>query len=163
MAYTNADGLYVKFHKEIATKGKGGYVVGGDSFLHTVELRINAVDLADAEAIQGDGIVIPAGAVIEQIEVVAETACTSSGSATLDLGLIRQDRSTVYDADGLAADIALSSLNVAGEKVTLTAGVATAGALVGTTLANSGLITASYETAAFTAGVLVVRVRYYKA
>jgi len=163
MAWNNNDGLYVKFHKEIGVAGRGGYVVAGDESLHTVELRITATGLGTASAIMDDHVVIPAGAVIEEIEVISETACTSSGSAALNIGLVRQDRTTTYDEDGLVAALALTALNVAGEKNVLRVGSTGAGTLVGTTLANSGVIVADYDTAAYTAGVLVVRINYSRA
>lgn len=160
---TNEDGLYVKFHKEIGVAGRGGFVAAGDNGLHNVQIRITATDLGTAAAIMDDHVVIPAGAVIEEVEVISETACTSGGSAVLNIGLIRQDRSTTYDVDGLVAALALSTINAAGEKNVLRVGSSGAGALVGTTLANAGLITADYDTAAFTAGVLVVRIKYSRA
>lgn len=159
----NDDGLYVKFHKEIGTAGRGGFVAAGDNGLHNVQIRITATDLAATSAIMENHVVIPAGAVIEEIEVISETACTSGGSAALNIGLIRQDRSTTYDEDGLVAALALTAINAAGEKNVIRVGSTGAGALVGTTLANAGILVADYDTAAFTAGVLVIRVRYSRA
>lgn len=164
MAWNNDDGLYVKFHKEIGEPGRGGYVVGGDGALHTVELRITMTDLATTSAIMDDHVVIPAGAIVEEIELFAEAALDSAGNAAvLNLGLVRQDRTTTYDENGLIAALAQTTLDTIGDKNVMRVGSTGAGTLLGTALAYSGLLVADYDTAAFTAGTLVVRVKYYKA
>lgn len=158
----NSDGLRVKLGTSEAAVTRGGEY-SNDGEYREYEVVVGPLTgLATTEAIQAYGVLIPAGFFIEQVEVVATVAATSGGSATLDVGLIRQNTTTTYDDDGLVAALALASINVAGEKNVLTAGVTSAGALVGTALANTGLITASYNTAAFTAGEVVVRVKGYQ-
>jgi hypothetical protein len=159
--WTNNDGLYIRFGTDEAVHAKGGdFRPSGGK--HITEVEITATSLGTAAAILDNTVTIPAGARIEKVEVVAETACTSGGAAVLNVGLIDQDRTTAIDADGLVAALALASINVVGELNTLSVGVTGAGALVGTTLTNAGLLTADYDTAAFTAGVVVVRVHWYK-
>lgn len=158
--WMNSDGLYLKTGtSEAALSTAGEYELDGT--YHVVEVTIHDMTaLGTAAAIQDDVTFIPKNARIEKLELVTETACTSGGSATLNVGLIRRDRSTELDYDGLISAGALATFNAAGETVTYTAGTTAAGALVGTTLSNSGYLTADYDTAAFTAGKVVIRVFY---
>jgi hypothetical protein len=157
--WTNYDGLRIKIGASEANVTQGGEV--NVSGIHEVQVRFNATSLGTATALIEPGVIIPKGARIDEVVVVAETAATSGGAAALNVGLVRLDNSTAIDEDGLVAALALSTINVAGEKNTLTAGTTGAGALVGTTLANAGKIVADYDTAAYTAGVILVRVRFY--
>lgn len=158
--WTNNDGLYVRFGTNEATVGNAGqYSTMGP--LQCVEVKFNATSLGTGSTILSDTVTIPSGSRIEKVEVYAQTACTSGGSAALNVGLIDQDRSTTFDADGLVAALALTALDAAHELTTLIVGGSGAGALIGTTLSNTGLLVADYDTAAYTAGVIVVRVYYY--
>lgn len=160
--WTNNDGLRIKLGTSEAAVTRGGeYSTLGE--FREYEVRFGLTALGTTEAVQAYGVLVPSGFFIEQVEVVASVAATSGGSATLDIGFIRQDASTTYDDDGLVAALALTSIDALGEKVTLTKGSTSAGALIGTALANTGLITASYNTAAFTAGEVTVRVKGYVA
>lgn len=158
MAWTNPDGLHSKFGTErgIATKA-GEYRTAGA--LREIELRIDLATLTEAEVIQSDVTFFPKLR-IEEIEIVCHTA-GATGTA-IDIGLVRTDRTTVIDADGLVAALATTAFDAAGEKTVLRIGSTGAGALIGTTIANVGHITASRTTAtAYTAGVIFVRIRYY--
>jgi hypothetical protein len=162
MSYSSPDGLLLKFGTEKAVAQKAGeYRTNGR--LHEVECKITLTALADAAAIPTgtDLVLFPSGARIEEIEVVGETAATSAGSAVLNIGLVREDRTTAYDDDGFVAALAKTAIDAAGEKNVIRVGSSGAGALIGTTLANKGYLSANYDTAAFTAGVVVVTVRYY--
>ncbi len=178
MSWTNNDGLYIKFGVEEGQVGKGGtYLVDGP--LQVTEFKFDYTDCVLASAILGTkdgptgvtagaaGILFPRGVRIEQVEVVAETAFTSSGtigSATLDIGLIRNDRSTAYDDDGFVAALAFSALDSVGEKNVITKGSTGAGAFIGTTLANSGWIVLNNDQHAshpLTAGKGIVRIYHY--
>lgn len=158
--WTNSDGLRIKIGASEANITQGGEY-NQTGHVHEVQVRFNLTSLGTATALLEPGIIIPKGARIEQVEVVAETAATSGGSATLNVGLVRLDNTTAIDEDGLVAALALASINVAGEKNVLTPGITSAGALVGTTLANAGKFVADYDTAAFTAGVVLVTVKFY--
>jgi hypothetical protein len=126
-----------------------------------IELFIDDMtDLGTTAAIQDYNVVVPKNARIEKVEVITQTAVTSGGSATLNVGLKRTDNSTELDYDGLVAALALASFNSAGETVALTVGSTSAGALIGTTLAYNGYLTVDYDTAAFTAGAIRVRVYF---
>lgn len=161
MVWTNNDGLLVKFGTEEATRGAGGHVKSVGP-LDVVEVEFLLTGLGVSASIVDQHVVIPSGSRIEKVEVVAETAATSGGSAALNVGLIRLDRSTELDYDGLVAALALASIDAEGDVVTLIQGGTSRGALVGTTLANAGVLTADYDTAAFTAGKVVVRVHFYR-
>jgi hypothetical protein len=157
--WTNSDGLRIKIGATEANVTQGGeYNVTGQ--VHEVQVRFNLTSLGTATALLEPGIIIPKGARIDSVEVVAETLATGT-NAVLNVGLVRLDNTTTIDEDGLVAAIPLANLNVAGEKNVLTAGVTYAGALVGTTLANAGKFVADYDTAAFTAGVALVTVKFY--
>lgn len=160
MGWYNSDGLYIKFGTDEATVGKAGeYETDGPQRM--VELTISALtSLGTAAAIQDDHVVIPKNARIEKVEVITTTAATSSGSAALNIGLARTDRTTELDYDGLVAALAKTAIDAAGETNVLTVGSTGAGALIGTTLSYNGLLTADYDTAAFTAGAIKVRVYY---
>lgn len=159
--WTNSDGLVVKLHEAEATLSKGGALPpAGPTEIVQVEL-----DLATAgasAAVVDQAIVIPAGMRIDRVELFTETAATSGGAAVLNVGLVRLDRTTELDYDGFAAAVALSTINAAGKRVTLDVGSTGAGALIGTTLANAGVLTFDYDTAAFTAGRIQVRVSMYR-
>ena len=158
--WTNNDGLRIKIGASEANVTQGGeYNKTGE--YHIVETRIGLTGLGTASALVEPGIIIPKGARIEDVEVVAETAATSGGAAALNVGLVRLDNSTAIDVDGLVAAAALTTIDAAGEKTVLRPGVTGAGALIGTTLANAGKIVADYDTAAYTAGSVIIRVKFY--
>ena len=179
MSWQNNDGLYVKFGVEEGQSNKGGtYLVDGP--LQITEFKFDYTDCVLASSILGSiagpsnaplagaaGILFPRGVRIEAVEVVAETAFTSSGtigSATLDIGLIRNDRSTAYDDDGFVAALAFSALDSVGERQYITKGGTGAGAFIGTTLANSGWIVLNNDQHAshpLTAGKGIVRIYHY--
>jgi hypothetical protein len=159
--WMNSDGLYIKFGTDEADHGVAGeYSTLGPQRM--VEAKLTLTEAALTAAIVDDNVWLPAGARIEKVEVIAETAATSGGAAVLNVGLQRQDRSTELDYDGLVAALALTAINAAGETNSLTPGSTGAGALIGTTLANAGYLTFDYDTAAFTAGVMKVRVYWSK-
>lgn len=161
--WMNSDGLYVKYGTDEGTPTTAGTFPTMVSGQHVTELRIPALTaLTATAAIIADTTVIPSGATIAKVEVVAETAATSGGSAALNIGLSRLDRSTELDYDGFVAAMALTAIDATGETTVLTKGSSGAGALVGTKLANAGVLTADYDTAVYTAGELVVRVYWYK-
>lgn len=160
MAYLTADNLYLKFGTEKATATKAGeYRNNGQ--LHEVELKLDLTALNQSEVIQADVITIPTGARIAEVKVIAHTAAATG--VAIDLGLIRSsDRTTEIDYDGLLAAFPLASMDATGETTVLTKGSSFAGALVGATTSQIGLISCSATTAtAFTAGLIYVTIKYY--
>ena len=158
--WMNSDGLYLKTGTSEATLSTAGeFELDGPT--HVVELTLfDMTTLTTTAAVQDDVTFIPKNARIDRVDVVTETAATSGGSAALNVGLIRRDRTTELDYDGLIAALALTSIDAAGETTSITKGGTSAGALIGTTLSNSGYLTADYDTAAYTAGKVIVRVYY---
>lgn len=156
--WVNNDGLLVKTGPDEATVAKAGVFEDMDGNNHIVEAVLSYGDFEafGTDTILSDTLIIPDGARIISANVYVETAFTSGGSATLVVGLKRKDRSTAYDADGLVGSTAVASLT-AGATIT------GAGALVNTTLAYDGLLTATVGTADFTAGKAKIIVKYYKA
>lgn len=165
--YTNADGLTWHFGAAEDTGTRSGAFSTMDSGgRHVVEVIIDLDALPTAasgdEQIQDDTIVIPAGAFIEEVQVLVVEEPTTSGSPNLDLGLVRTDRSTELDFNGfLAAADAWETGTDLGTKTTYVKGTTEVGALVGTVLANSGLITASADTADWTDGTVKVKIFYH--
>ena len=107
---------------------------------------------------------LPQGAHFVSATFYVETAFTSTGSATLDLGLWSDDGDgtfTVVDADGIDVDIALTAIDAAGDVI------ACDGADVGTVIDTvSGgrdlLVVAGYATASLTAGKGKLVCKYLK-
>lgn len=157
--YMDPDGLYRKYGTNKTTANIGGeYRRGGH--LRELEFKIDLTALTETETILSDQVFVPAGARIQEIEVVTHTAAATG--VAVDLGLIRTDRTTEIDYDGLLAAVVTANMNAAGEKNIYSDNTTYDGALVGTTIANVGLVSASRTTAtAFTAGVIYVTIRYY--
>lgn len=153
--WLNSDGLFIRYGADEGTTKKTGEFEdsgywGGDHFVES-DILYTDLNAFGTDTILSDTVVIPNGARITKAEIYVVTAFTSGGSATLEFGTIRTDRSTTYDADGFVAATAVASL-------TAGATIAGSGALVNTTLANDGLLTATVRTANFTAGRARLRV-----
>lgn len=156
--WVNGDGLEVRFGAEKATKRKGGETnAAGDS--HEIRLTINGADVPAADAPVDKKVAIPSGAFIESATLVVKTAFVGA-TATLDLGLMTDDNDGTYstkDDDGIDAAIAVAAL-------TADASIACNGALIGTTVTDSNTLpmpfSYGYNTAAFTAGVAELVIKY---
>jgi hypothetical protein len=165
-SYKNADGLYIKTGTDKATPTTAGEFRNTDGNLRKVEIKLDLTALTATETILNDVTMLPAGARIVSVETVTHTAA-ATGTA-IDVGLIRTDRTTELDYDGLLAAAPTANMNAAGERsvyqvaVTVPTGLTGTGALVGTTLAYNGYISASRTDAtAFTAGIVYLTVQYY--
>lgn len=169
MAWLNSDGLLVEFDKELAVPGKAGhYVTDGPQRMLEVRLT-DLTTLVDDPTTLVDGMaqgivdrhnVIPTGAMIEKIEVITKAAATSAGSARLMVGVVDQDFASNDDDDALIATALYDVYGTIGNVVTYTQGSTAHGALVGTVTTKPLYVTASYETAVFTAGALDIRIFY---
>ncbi len=165
MSWFNADGLLVKFGQEPgvsgSTWGNAAEYMDVTDGLHVVEVILNPMTaLLTTPSIISDTVTIPSGARIESVTTITATAATSGGAAALNVGLIDQDRTTAFDADGFVAAAALTTIDLAGETTAYTTASGAGGALIGTTLTNTGLIVADYDTAVYTAGSIIVRIKY---
>lgn len=165
MSYMDNAGLYRKYGTEkTGANIAGEYVTTGA--MREIELKIDLTDLTESETIQSDVQFFPTGARVQEVEVITQTAA-ATGTA-IDLGLIRADRSTQIDYDGFLVAFPTAQMNSAGERTIFTA-ITTVpatqtgtGALIGTTTSNVGYITCSRtDSTAFTAGVIIVKIRYF--
>ncbi len=158
--WLNGDGLYIKYGTTRATVTTGGeFKTFGDT--HEVEFTLTLANLAATTGIISDVVWLPDNAFIERVEVVATTAVTGV-NAVLNVGLIDSDRTTTADEDGLIAALPTTSMDTVGETTVLYENTTYNGALVGTNCtAGPYLFCADYDTAAFTAGVVKIRVFYH--
>lgn len=159
--WLNNDGLYLKFGTSKATPATAGeYLYPRDGGTRVVEALIDLTTVGASPAVIEDNLFFPANMFIEQVEIVTETAATGTG-AVLNIGFMSTDRSTEIDFNGLIAAAPQTDMTPAGEKKVYNVGSTDAGALIGTTIgSNPGYLCADYDTAAFTAGKIRVRVYY---
>lgn len=157
----NADGLVVAYGINEATVTRAGEYRTNATRRQTeviVDLSTLPTVASGNKQIVSETSLIPNGAFIEQIDVFV-TKETAGTNANLDLGLVDQDTSTEIDFNGLlAAADAFNGGTDLGSLTTYVLGTTEVGALVGTRLTNTGLITANAETADFTAGILKVTI-----
>jgi len=157
----NSDNLFVKIGTTKATPNLAGEFRTYGA-LREIEVAIDLTTLTTTSVIQSDQVFVPSGVRIEEVEIVAETAATSGGAPTLDVGMIQTDRTTVTSNTSFIAALAMTAIDAAGEKNVLRIGSTSVGAAVGTTTSQVNYIAARANTAAFTAGRVVVRIRYMK-
>lgn len=163
MAWLDNSGLYQKYGLEQTTVQAGGeYRTHAE--LREIEIKVDLTTVtATPTVISGaDNIFFPAGVCIEEVTTVAQTAGVTGVS--IDLGLIRTDRTTEIDYNGILAAAPLADHDAINERKTYTIGVTGVGALMtaGTTGANSGYLTINSTATLYTAGILVIRIKYRK-
>src|SRR5688500_12328736 len=110
--YSDIGGLYQKYGVEQTVVGKGGEYRNNGHF-REIEVEIDLTTLTEAETVLDDNIFIPAGMRISEIKVVTHTAA-ATGTA-IDLGLVRTDRTTEIDFNGLLTAFVTATMNAAGE------------------------------------------------
>ena len=156
MSYTNADGLYILTDADQGSVQMNGVTAVGTRKTLVVESPDLSTLTDTTWTPQANDAFIPAGALILKSTLVVDTAATSGGSAVLDVGLF-QKAGTVIDDDGIDAAIAVAAL-------TADAVIDNDGADVGTRVgSNDAYVGFTYDTAAFTAGVVKVIVEYIDA
>ena len=166
--WTNSDGLVVGFGKHSVDNDVPAVLASNGGAEHTVTCEITLAGLPDTFAATNrkpQEVVIPRGSVITSAYVVVKTA--AAGPGTLDIGLWGTNDS-VDDADGIVADITQAEMDTAGEVhvcdgslVLDSGGTAAAGVnTVGATANSDVVIAPSYETSAFTDGVILLTVTY---
>lgn len=162
-SYYDNTGLYRVYGPDKATASKAGeYRTYGD--LREINFKIDLTTVSSSSAaptILDDNCVVPKGARIHQINVIGETAATSSGNGTIDIGLVNTDRTTELDYNGLVAAMVKGSVDSTGENNALNVNSTYAGALIGTTTTATGNLTANTNTAVYQTGVLRCRLFYY--
>lgn len=104
---------------------------------------------------------------IEKVELIAETAMTTTSSPTLSIGLIQVDRLTTTNVGGTVLVNAEEAADLStGAIITYTNGSEEAGSLVGTVMSSTIMgtgpyyITATLGTANAAAGSIRVRIYY---
>jgi hypothetical protein len=162
--WVNADGLMVLFGTDRVRASRGGEFSSLIEGKHCVEATIDLTTLPTVASgnvqIVADNVWLPNGAMIEQVDVIATKIAVSGGAATLTIGTVDQDRTTVGAAAGIVSALAKTAIDALGEYNKLVLGSTSAGTLVGTVLNNTVLLTAAAGTADFTAGKVRVRVWY---
>lgn len=154
----NADGLEIKYgldRTEVSAIGE----FRGWGPVRVVEIEFDYTMLpavADNSVIIGDNYTIPAGALIESVEIQNYTDWDSAGDAmTLNVGWIDQDRTSNTDVDAFVVAATQTELNTGGTNV-----AGWVGTPVGTETATAKLLTWEVDAAAATAGEGVIRIRY---
>lgn len=156
--WNNKDGLYLEFGtSKSAVDVAGEYKTYGD--LREVNIRLDLSTLTSTPAVISQNLRFPTGCRIVQVTVYSDTAVTGT-SGTLDLGFVKEDRTTELDYNGLIAAMTQATMANVGTATTLTAGVSTGGALLGVSNTSVGILTANYNTTALV-GTLDIRVFYY--
>lgn len=156
MSWTNADGLTVLMHGEQGDVKDNGSTVESMTQTLVVDIDDATTLAATAPAPDANDAFIPAGSYIKNAYLIVETAFTSGGAATLNIGTYQSD-GTAIDADGIDAAIALAALN-AGDKVVVCDGVQVGGTT--TVGSNKAYVEFDYDTAAYTAGKAKLYVEY---
>ena len=158
--WTNNDGLTIYYGASESVPATGGEYES-DGLWREVEVKLDLTTLTSTAGTVVSRVQIPFGYQLGRVEVIADTAATSGGSATLDVGFKLMAAGTENDYNGAVAALPLANINVDGELNRLDPGVSYAGALVGKVVEADevSLVTANYNTAAFTAGK--VRVRFF--
>lgn len=155
--WINSDGLKVLFGNDGARAQTGGeYSMLADG-RHCLEFTIRLADLTTSDLILADNVGMPAGAMLEEVNVFATEAAV--GGTSIDIGLVRQDFTTELDFDGILADAPIADYNADGELKNYRLGVTGIGLLAGVRLTNAGYVTAN-AAGTFTDGVLKVRIYY---
>jgi hypothetical protein len=158
--WVNSDGLEVLYGSSKSAMRSGGEVKHSGS-LREIVLTINGADVPAADAPIDKRITIPSGAWVDEAVLNVTTAFTSGGSATLDIGLMLDDADGTYstsDDNGIDAAIAVATL-VDNYRVVCDG----AQCETNVTDGSNGLplvVSYGYNTAAFTAGVATLTIKY---
>lgn len=159
--WINSDGLAVYWPSDAGTVTRGGEVDFDGKHMTYCVIDLGGLPTAASgnEQIQLENCVIPNGAFIEKVVVTVTAEPATSGAPNLDLGFVKTDRTTELDFNGLlAAADAFETGTDLGTIVEYVKGTTEAGALIGTQLAFDGIITASADTADWTAGQIRVEI-----
>ena len=151
--WSNDDGLEVRYGLDRTTEQPSGNTSAEEKVLVWKLADATDVGATDTAAAAGDEAFIPSGAIIKDAYFVVDTAFTSGGAATLDIGLKSLDAGTV-NTDVVDAAIALTAIDAANDVI------ACNGSAIGTRLAGDRAISVTYNTAAFTAGAGKLVVKY---
>lgn len=155
MAWTNSDGLYVRFGTERAEKAKvAEYTTDGPK--RFTELHVVSGDyplIADGAVIQSQEVKLPAGAWVEAVEIVATTDVVSA-TGTVNVGIVDAvDGTSNPDVDYFVVAATAAELNTGGTNVAGWVGTG-----VDAALARTSFITLEVDTDEVDSGEFVVRI-----
>lgn len=164
MAQMDNTGLYQKYGLEQVVPQTGGeFRTPGSRRLIEFKLDVTALGTSPAIITGLDNVVLPAGMYIEEVEVINDGVALTGTNAVLNIGLIKTDRTTAIDVDGVLKVAPRTDFASAGSKKSYTVGVTGAGDLVGVSSGSfPAHFTADYDTAAFVGGTVTIRVWYRK-
>jgi hypothetical protein len=154
--WLNSDGLYIKYGQNEGNPGIAGeYRTNAQS--RVTEVILDLTTLTTSDTILDYNATLPKNARFEKVEIETLVAVTSGGSSTLDIGTIKSDQTTTSSATGWVAALAKATFAAVGTITTLTVGVTSAGAQLGTTPGFQLTLTGKANTAVFTAGKVAIR------
>lgn len=158
MAWSNSDGLYVRFGTERTEKAKvAEYTTDGPGRL--VELHVPAGDyplIAAGAVIQSREVVLPKGAVVESVEILSTTDVVSA-TGVVNVGTVDADDGTSNaDVDGLVVAATATEINAGGTNVAGWVGAHVSGAA----FTQSKFLTLEVDTDEVDSGEFTVRVVY---
>jgi hypothetical protein len=178
--WTNSDGLVVGFGTH-SDDNDVAAVEGTQGVKRTQKMRVTLSDLLDAAtdaSIPPQAAQIPRGSIITDAYVQTIVAAASAGNgATLDIGTWGRGSLTtpaVDDANGFADALTEARMSTVGEIISLksdalagvliaqldTGGTTVVGTPVGSVSLSDCVVACSYDTEAFTAGIVEITVEY---
>lgn len=159
--WTNNDGLYIKYGTDEATVTRGGELKAYGEYREVeFELQMEDVTAVGAPLILSDTLMIPDGAIVDSVTITVLEATVGTNS-NLDIGLMKQDRTTAIDLNGLVAAGDVWHEAAVGTITEYTVGTTEAGAILGTVITDPGLVCVNYDTAAFTDGVIRIVLKWH--
>lgn len=162
--WLNSDGLAVKFGTTEGTAGTSGEVGEQAGNVRILEVRIPDLTVLTTTAVILDqNAYLGKSSRIEWVDVVNTYGATITGTgATLTVGLMKTDQTTLLSATGVLAAAPLTDWATAGTIKRYQVGVTGAGAYLGLPASDTAVcyLTAKYGTAAFTAGSISIRIGF---
>ena len=155
------DGLYRQYGVTKAVPEVGGdFHREGEYRILEYFLDLTTLTPFTTVVIPSNTTFIPSGVFVESVDVIVETAAAGA-TATLNVGLIANDRVTVSSATGFINAMTVATM-VQGANLHLVVGSAFVGGYVGALAGtpNTGYLIATANTANFTAGKLRIRINY---
>lgn len=160
----NNDGLWLKYGtSKVVPATAGEYQSPGENRVSEFFIDLTTLPAFGTGGIPvgSDVAFIPTGAFIEQVEVECELA-GAGATATLNVGLVNFDRTTVASATGFVNAMTVATL-VQGSKTILVGGSAFTGGYVGTVAGTPvpGYLWVTANTANFTQGKIRLRIKWH--
>lgn len=157
--WTNNDGLYIKYGQTEVTPSIGGAIKSDD--VQKIQFDLDLTTLTTTRAVLMDNVVIPDNSIITKVTVLV-TEATAGTNSNLNLGLVKLDRTTEIDEDGLVAAGDGWHAAAIGTIEEYVQGSTEHGAVLGTIITDPALIVGYYDTGAFTDGTLKVTIEFYQ-